>query len=84
MAAREGATLREAVEFVRGRLKPSKFSTGVSSLAAFGLRSSPSVKVKEAFRLAGPRLGLDSPSLESLSKRPGYRSRTDFVGLVGA
>lgn len=81
IAARDGLTLREALELDLGKVNPSKFSTGVSSLAAFDLRSSPSVKVKEAFRLAGPRLALDSPSLESLSKRPGYRSRTDLVGL---
>jgi hypothetical protein len=71
MAALDGCTLREVLEADRGRLRPSRFSTGVSSLAIFGFRSSPFVKLKDGFLLAGSRLAMDSPSLESLSKRPG-------------
>lgn len=82
MAALEGLTLKEALEEERGRDSPSKFSTGVSNRAILGLRSSPFGMLKDALRLGGSQLLLDSSSLESLSNSPGYRSRTDFVGLV--
>ena len=75
-------TLTEALECDRGRLNPSKFSIGASSLAAFDLRSSPLVKLNEALQLGGSALSSELSSLESLSNKPGYLSRAVFVGLL--
>lgn len=81
MAAREGVTPRiDADDPVRGMLRPSRFSTGGSSLAAFHRRSSLRAKLNEALRLDSDSLTSDSSSLESLSNKPGYRSRMDLVG----
>lgn len=81
MAALEGATFIDADDEERGIFRPSRFSIGGSSLAAFGLLSSPLVKLNEALRLGDLSSSSDSSSLESLSKRPGYLSRIDLVGL---
>lgn len=65
----------------RGIVRPSRFSTGGSKRATFGLRSSLLSKMKEEGLLGMCSLALDSASLESLSKRAGYRSLIDLVGL---
>lgn len=85
MAALEGVTpLAEARELDRGKSMPSRFSTGGSSLAALVRLSSRFANVNDALRLGGSLFVSDSSSLVSLSKRPGYRSLIDLVGLSSA
>ena len=82
-AARDGGTpfFIEAADPDRGMLRPSRSSTGGSSLAAFDLRSSRLSKMKDEGLLGICSLASDSASLESLSNSAGYRSRIDLVGL---
>lgn len=62
-------------------LRPSRFSTGGSNLTAFDFLSSPLAKLNELLLLGVCSSSDSSPSLESLSNKPGYLSRIDFVGL---
>lgn len=84
--AREGCTplLMDADDPERGIERPSRFSTGGSRRAIFGLRSSRLSKMNEDGLLGICSLAFDSPSLESLSKSAGYRSLIDLVGLFSA
>jgi hypothetical protein len=70
MAARDGVTFVEITEEERGILSPSRFSTGGSSLATLDCLSSHRSKLNDKL-LLGVFSPSDSPSLESLSYRPG-------------